>query len=209
MTNRFGTSNNQAAYEALIAGLKPALSFHVHRVTVYYDSLLVVQQIKGDFQVKDPLLERYCLIAKDLISKFDEFTISHVNREKNTRVDILSKLAATRANTHTSALAQLILENPSIESLCIMNITHTNNWRMPFLEYIRAGTIPRDETSPQIFKRKARFYIAMAGKLYRRGFSQPLLKCLGKDEANEVMTEIQEGVSGNHIEGRALAAKIV
>ncbi|XP_072056286.1 uncharacterized protein [Arachis hypogaea] len=205
----FSASNNQAEYEALIAGLKLALSFQVHRLIVYCDSLLVVKQIKRDFQVKDPLLEWYWLIAKDLISKFDKSTISHVHREKSTRADILFKLAATRANTHTSALAQLTLENPSIESLCIMNITHTNNWRIPFLEYISAGIIPKNETNPQIFRRKASFYTTVAGELYRRGFSHPLLKCLRKNKANEVMTEVQEDVCGNHIGGRVLAAKII
>nr|XP_025677992.1 uncharacterized protein LOC112777819 [Arachis hypogaea] len=205
----FSSSNNQAEYEALIAGLKLALSFQVQSLVVYCDSLLVVQQIKGEFQVKNSLLERYWLIAKDLISKFDKFIISHVHRENNTRADILSKLAATRATTHTSILSQLTLENPSIESLCMINTIHTNDWRMPFLEYINAGIMPSNETNPQNFRRKASLFTTIAGELYRRGFSHPLLKCLNKDEANEVMNEVHEGVCGNHIEGRALAAKII
>ncbi|XP_072072044.1 uncharacterized protein [Arachis hypogaea] len=49
----------------------------------------------------------------------------------------------------------------------------------------------------------------MAGELYKRGISQPLLKCLNAEEAREVMDEVHEGVCGNHIGGRALAAKIV
>ncbi|XP_025682457.1 uncharacterized protein [Arachis hypogaea] len=163
----FSASNNQAKYEALIAGLK------------------LVFSLQGEFQVKDPLLEQYWLIAKDLISKFDKFVILHVHGEKNIRADILSKLAATRASTQTSALSQLTLEKPSIESLCIMSITHTDDWRIPYIEYINTG------------------------ELYRRGFSHPLLKCLGRNEANEVMNEIHEGVYGNHIGGRALAAKII
>ncbi|XP_072074406.1 uncharacterized protein [Arachis hypogaea] len=205
----FSASNNQAEYEALIAGLKLVLNFQVQCLIVHCDSLLVVQQIKGDFQVKDPLLEQYWLIAKDLISKFDKFIISHVHREKNTRADVLSKLTATRANTHTSALSQLTLEKSSIESLCIMNITHTNDWRIPFLEYINTGTIPKNETNPQSFRQKASFFTTVARELYRRGFSHPLLKCLGKNEANEVMNEVHEGLCGNHIGGRALAAKII
>ncbi|XP_016205400.1 uncharacterized protein LOC107645794 [Arachis ipaensis] len=205
----FPTSNNQAEYEALIAGLKLALDLQAKSLTAHCDSLLVVQQIRGEFQVKDPLLERYWLIAKDLISKFSSFIILHVHREENVRADILSKLVATRADTQTSALSQLTLKRPSIELLSITNINHLRDWRTPFLEYINAGIIPRDELNPQHFRRKASLYTNIEGELYRRGFSQPLLKCLNKDEAKEVMDEIHEGVCGNHIGGWALTAKIV
>ncbi|XP_072084482.1 uncharacterized protein [Arachis hypogaea] len=202
-------SKNQAEYKALIAGLKLALNLQVHSLTVHCDSLMVVQQIRGEFQVKDPLLERYWLIAKDLISKFDTFIILHVHREKNIRADILSKLAATRADTQTSTLSQLTLKKPRIELLSITSINHLHDWRTPFLEYINAGIIPRNELNPQHFRRKASLYTNIAGELYKCGFSQPLLKCLNDDEAKEVMNEIYEGVYGNHIGGRALVAKII
>nr|XP_025703181.1 uncharacterized protein LOC112803948 [Arachis hypogaea] len=205
----FPANNNQAEYEALITGLKLALNLQVQSLTAHCDSLLVVQQIRGEFQVKDPLLERYWLMAKDLISKFNSFIVLHVNREKNFRADILSKLAATRADTQTSTLSQLTLEKPSIEPLSVTNITHLRDWRTPFLEYINTGTIPKDELNPQNFRRRASLYTKVAGELYRRGFSQPLLKCLNEKEAKEVMDEIHEGVCGNHIGGRSLAAKIV
>ncbi|XP_057744562.1 uncharacterized protein LOC130962356 [Arachis stenosperma] len=204
----FSASNNQAEYEALIAGLKLALDRKATNLTAHCDSLLVVQQIRGEFQVKDPLLERYWLIAKDLISNFNSFTIIHVHREQNVRADILSKLAATRAETQTSTLSQHTLTKPSIELLSIERINDLHDWRRPFLEYICTGTIPKDEPHPQQFRRKASFYTRVSGELYRRGFSQPLLRCLNQDQAQEVMNEVHEGVCGNHIGGRALAAKI-
>ncbi|XP_072078184.1 uncharacterized protein [Arachis hypogaea] len=204
----FSASNNQAEYEALIVGLKLALNLQAKILTAHCDSLLVVQQIRGEFQVKDPLLERYWLLAKDLISKFGSFIILHVHREKNVRAGILSKFSATRADTQTSALSQVTLKKPSIELLSITSINHLRDWRTPFLEYINVGIIPRDELNPQHFRRKASLYTNIAGELYKRGFSQPLLKCLNKDEAQEVMDEVHEGVCGNHIGGRVLAAKI-
>ncbi|XP_057760155.1 uncharacterized protein LOC130980501 [Arachis stenosperma] len=50
----FSASNNQAEYEALIAGLKLALSHKATNLTAHCDSLLVVQQIRGEFQVPYP-----------------------------------------------------------------------------------------------------------------------------------------------------------
>ncbi|XP_057730043.1 uncharacterized protein LOC130945326 [Arachis stenosperma] len=205
----FPASNNQAEYEALIARLKLALNLQVQSLTAHCDSLLVVQQIRGEYQVKDPLLERYWLVAKDLISKFSTFIILHVHKEKNVRADILSKLATTRADTQTSALSQLTLKKPSIELLSITSINHLHDWRTLFLEYINTGTVPKDDLNPQNFRRKASLYTSIAGELYKRGISQPLLKCLNMDEAREVIDEVHEGICGNHIGGRALAAKIV
>ncbi|XP_025640864.1 uncharacterized protein [Arachis hypogaea] len=206
---RFNASNNQAEYEALLAGLKLALQLQIPRITAYCDSSLVVHQIKGEFQVKDPLLEKYWLVTKDLISKFKEFDIIHVNREQNTRADVLSKLATTRQAENTSALSQLTLNRPSFEQDTILSITQVSDWRTPFLDYINTGTIPKGEPNLPLFRRRESFYTMLGNTLYRRGHSQPLLKCISKEEAEEVMAETHEGVCGNHIGGRALAAKIL
>ena len=45
--------------------------------------------------------------------------------------------------------------------------------------------------------------------LYKRGFSQPYLRCLAPDEANYVLREIHEGAYGNHSGARALVHKVV
>ncbi|XP_016192739.1 uncharacterized protein LOC107633647 [Arachis ipaensis] len=205
----FAASNNQAEYETLLAGLKLAQDLHIPHLTVYCDSLLVVQQIKGDFQVKDPSLERYWLLTKDLIKKFDKFDIIHINREQNTRADILSKLATTRSHLHTPTLSQLTLEKPSFETHDILSITQEKDWRTPFIEYITTGVIPADEQNEKLIRRRASYYTILGENLYRRGLSQPLLKCLNKSESETVMAETHEGICGNHIGGQALSTKIL
>ncbi|XP_060668045.1 uncharacterized protein LOC132799647 [Ziziphus jujuba] len=55
--------------------------------------------------------------------------------------------------------------------------------------------------------RSARYCI-LEGKLYRRSYLGPLLKCLGPAAASKVMAEVHEGHYGNHSRGRALARKI-
>ena len=45
--------------------------------------------------------------------------------------------------------------------------------------------------------------------LYKRGFSQPYLRCLAPDEANYVLREVHEGACGNHLEARSLIHKVV
>ena len=55
----FKTSNNQAEYEALIAGLRIAKDLKVEKLRAYSDSQLVVEQTKGEFEAKDPVMAKY------------------------------------------------------------------------------------------------------------------------------------------------------
>jgi hypothetical protein len=43
------------------------------------------------------------------------------------------------------------------------------------------------------------------GKLFRRGLSTPLLKCIAPSETCYVLTEVHEGSCGHHIGGKSLA----
>ena len=49
----------------------------------------------------------------------------------------------------------------------------------------------------------------MDKELYKRGFSQPYLRCLAPDEANYVLREVHEGACGNHSGARSLVHKVV
>ncbi|MCI38870.1 gag-pol polyprotein, partial [Trifolium medium] len=55
----FKVSNNQAEYEALIAGMKLAKEMEVQELKAQSDSQLVENQVAGEFQTKDPQLAKY------------------------------------------------------------------------------------------------------------------------------------------------------
>ncbi|XP_015945202.1 uncharacterized protein LOC107470329 [Arachis duranensis] len=92
----FPISNNQAEYEALIGGLALAMEVGATRLEICSDSQVVTSQVNGSYQARDSLLQKYLEKVKDLSQKFEEVTIHHVPRERNTRADILSKLASTK-----------------------------------------------------------------------------------------------------------------
>jgi len=56
-----------------------------HEVTCKSDSQLVVGQIKGEFEVKEPLLQRYYHTVSNLIARLKRVTVEHIHREENTR----------------------------------------------------------------------------------------------------------------------------
>jgi len=85
-------TNNQSEYSALILGLKEALSRNIKQLQVYGDSLLVINQVTGQFKVKNSLLQDLNKEAMGLIAKFDYIVFNHVYREFNKRADQLSNL---------------------------------------------------------------------------------------------------------------------
>ena len=86
-------TNNQSEYSALILGLKEALSRNIKQLQVYGDSLLVINQVTGKFQVKNAQLQDLNKEALNLIGKFDYIVLNHVYRQFNKRADELSNLA--------------------------------------------------------------------------------------------------------------------
>ncbi|XP_015965562.1 uncharacterized protein LOC107489321 [Arachis duranensis] len=201
----FKASNNQAEYEALIAGLRLAIDLDIHDLKVYCDSLLVVQQANQNFQTKDPILLKYLNIVQTLLNKFSKIEIAHIAREQNHRADVLSKLATTQA--HTATLLQSTIDRPSFESAKILNTLSKSSWQEPYIQYLRNGSVPEEVENKGKFRRQASFFTLINNTLYRRGYSRPLLKCLDREEADLLLAETHEGICGIHCGARSLAQK--
>ncbi|RDX76936.1 hypothetical protein CR513_43023, partial [Mucuna pruriens] len=74
--------------------------------------------------------------------------------------------------------------------------------------FFRTGGVPNDPLEAKKLRRKAAKYTLISQKLYKRGFSYPLLKYLDHDEVEYAMKEIHERVCGTHIGSQALVNKI-
>jgi len=83
------TTNNQAEYQALLAGLERALLEGVREIDCYLDSELVVKQLNGQYKVKHEDLKPLWSAAIDLKRKFSFISFTHVMRVKNKKADAL------------------------------------------------------------------------------------------------------------------------
>jgi ribonuclease HI len=81
------TTNNQAEYTALKLGLEAALKAGAREVDVYMDSLLVVNQMRGIFKIKNRDLWPVHDAIKELVVKFAKVHFTHVPREHNKLAD--------------------------------------------------------------------------------------------------------------------------
>ena len=77
----------------------------------------------------------------------------------------------------------------------------------PIWDYLVDGTLPIDPKEASKLRTRSTSFIIHRGTLYKRAFSTLILKCVGKEDANYVLREVHEGICGNHIGARSLAAK--
>ena len=210
---RFGfrTSNNEAEYEVVIAGLNLAHSLEVDQLEVYSDSQLVVRQIEDTYEAKSGRMILYLRKVRDLLKKFVLVQVKHVPRAENSRADALAKLAtAPQENLGRSTPVEYLAE-PSID-LCDVEVAPVESepsWRDPIWDYIIDGSLPDDpKEAAKIRVRSARF-TNHKGSLYKRGFFTPILKCIAGKDTEYVLREVHEGICGNHIRARALAGKVL
>lgn len=87
------TTNNRAEYEALERALEIAAEYGFDRVDVRGDSELVVRQVRGEYDTNDPDLREYRVRVRELLDRFEEWSLSHVPRDINERADKLANEA--------------------------------------------------------------------------------------------------------------------
>lgn len=75
----FPATNNQAEYEAVIAGLEFALDIGVKAITAYSDSQLVVNQVRGEYGVVNPTLVKYCFATRNLLPRFEFYEMIQID----------------------------------------------------------------------------------------------------------------------------------
>jgi hypothetical protein len=108
-------SNNEAEYEALLHGLRLAISLGIKRLLVYGDSLLVIQQVNKEWDCNKEMMDAYVQEVRKLENKFSGLEVHHVIWEHNVGANILSKLGSTRAQVPAGVFVQE-LKQPSINS---------------------------------------------------------------------------------------------
>ncbi len=83
-------TNNVAEYTAAIEGLKRAAEIGARHVLLRSDSKLLVQQLLGNFKVKNPTLQRLHREARAAAAAFEDVRYEHVLRDRNKEADHLA-----------------------------------------------------------------------------------------------------------------------
>lgn len=85
-------TNNVAEYRGLIAALQWAVDNNLTAITIKGDSLLIVEQMRGNYKVKNEGLKPLYLQARMLGMQVGNVKFEHVPRELNKDADRLSNV---------------------------------------------------------------------------------------------------------------------
>nr|GEV14354.1 hypothetical protein [Tanacetum cinerariifolium] len=79
---KFETTNNEAKYEALLAGLRIAKEIKFKDLGIFIDSQLVANQVKGLFKDRQPVIKQYFENTKEVLRYFDTYSMEHSKESK-------------------------------------------------------------------------------------------------------------------------------
>ena len=204
----FPTTNNEAEYETLVAGLDLARAARATSVVIYCDSQVITNQINRDYEYKGERMKLYLDQVKMRINDL-QAKIIQIPRGENEQADCLAKAAsAEHMITHGNVLS-FVQISPLIDSSDVQEIGTESNWTTTIASYLKDGILPNEKEATRKLKVQAARFILIKDVLYKRGFSRPYLRCLGNEEADYVMREVHEGICRNHSGSRSLVHKLV
>ncbi|VFQ80773.1 unnamed protein product [Cuscuta campestris] len=217
----FKLTKNEAEYEALAGGLRLAQALKINWVSIKSDSSLIVGQVTGNMEAREERMAQYKDLVLALLKGFEEFKIAQIPRAENADADLLSKLTQY-APEHVSKLARVeILDRASIEKLEVAAITAgsqfdrsnlvgaDDHWMYDPMGYLMDGSLPEQDDQARKVKLRAPRFQVLDGKLYKRAFRGPLLRCPTNREAERVIAEVHEGVCAAHQMSRTLSQRII
>ena len=154
----FSATNNEAEYEAMLMGMMMVQKMSGKTVNVFLDSKLVVGQVRGDLEVRDPRMQEYLSQVRCIQTKFELFDISHIPRGGNTYVGSLATLATSLAQD----LPRVIL----VKDLCTPTPLHKDmprihqiklgpSWMDPISLFLEKDILPEEKTETEKVQRKA------------------------------------------------------
>ena len=161
---RFGfrASNNEAKYEAIIAGLNLAHFVEVDQLKVCSDSQLVVKQIEDSYEAKGEKMILYFKKVRELLNKFVRVQIRHIPRVENSRADALAKLVTTSQEDLDTLTPVEHLSEPSVDlnNEEISPVMSEQSCMDPIWDYLVEGLLPNDpKEASKMRTRSVRFTV--------------------------------------------------
>lgn len=150
-------------------------------------------------------------VTRNLSSRFTSFQIEHVPCKQNFRADLMSKLDTLKTTILNKTIIQEIIVSHNIKAHRVysLGVVPESSWMSPILHYLQLDELLLDEREEKrIWKQPSKYYI-LSRKLYKMMRVSPMLQFLGEHETSLVLVEVHRGVYNSHINGKALAHKLL
>nr|GEX43440.1 reverse transcriptase domain-containing protein [Tanacetum cinerariifolium] len=167
---RFNATNNEAEYEALIAGLQIASQMGIQNLQANVDSKLVANQVNEIYIAKESSMVRYLEKVKILASTFKGFSIKQIPRGENKKADALSKITSTSFAHLSKQVLVKELREKAIDKKEVLAVVveEGHTWMTPVYEYLTEGVLPEEKKKARNVRRKAGRYVVISEVLYKK-----------------------------------------
>ncbi|KAG8501630.1 hypothetical protein CXB51_004048 [Gossypium anomalum] len=211
----FDCTNNMTEYEAGIMGIRAAIDRKIKVLEVYGDSALVIYQLKGAWETRDPKLISYRKLVLELIEQFDNINFFYLPRDENQMADALATLASVIRINEQEDMRPIQMSICESSAHCC-NIDEEEErddhpWYHNILKYVKNREYPEQatENDKRTLRRLANDYVLDGEILYKKRKDQVLLRCVDTIEAKKILEEVHEGVCGTHANGFTIARQIM
>lgn len=111
----FTTTNNEAKYEAIIAGMEIAWEMGTRSLEIRSDSQVITDHIRGEYEARGDKMKQYLAKVQHLKEIFEQTVITKILWEDNILVDALARLGSG-IDKEIEASSQMVrdLTEPSI-----------------------------------------------------------------------------------------------
>ena len=209
---QFGCTNNTAEYEACILGLEAALELNIRKIDVYGDSMLIICQVKGEWQTKEEKLRPYQEYLSKLAGEFEEIEFTHLGREGNQFADALATLASMAKIDfgHKVQPVHINIRNNPAHCCSVEREVDGNPWYYDVKNFIQNQAYPMgaSKIDKKTLRRLAMDFYLDGEILYKKSSDGTLLRCLDEFEAKSALREVHEGICSTHANGHVMARKI-
>ena len=176
---------------------------------VFSDSKLVVGQVRGDLEARDPRMQEYLCQIRSIQKNFKIFDLSHIPRGGNTHTDSLATLATSSAQDLPRVVLVEDLYTPTSIHHGMPRIHQIKlgpSWMDSISLFLEKDILLEEKSEAEKVRRKApRFWLFKDRKLYKRSFSGPYLLCVHPEASESLLEELHEGVCGSYTGGRSLS----
>ncbi|XP_074323119.1 uncharacterized protein LOC141660058 [Apium graveolens] len=202
-------------------GLTIAKDMKIRSIDINYESLLIVNYIKGSYEAKDPKMITYLYITKKLTNCFDNFSIQQIPRENNVQAEELAGLGAVSKDIDLKNIPMVHIMKPASEKLVhdiemialdrhVYSISEdVDSWIKVYKYYLQLDVKPNNNNEARTLRMKASRFTVIDDELFKKSSTRLLQRCLRKHEADIVLRDAHEGECENYTNGRNLSLNIL
>ena len=156
-------------------------------------------QILKEFEAKEERMTKYLLKVQESLSQLREWVIEKIPRGDNVQADALAGIAASFLVKESTMIPVYVQITPTIAESHVCNVSlKEDDWAVGIIAYLQTGALPEDPKHAHKVRIQASRFTLIGNDLYRSSFGGSYLRCLIQPKIQYVLSELHEGVCGNH-----------